>query len=63
MFLRKVRKKSEEETGRESAGVDAEGTLRLAELIAVMEWSYSPEHRAATITQQDDFSNLHVRRL
>lgn len=55
----------EGETGRESAGAGVEGTLRLAELIAVMDWSYSPEHGAPApaITQQDDFANLHVRQL
>lgn len=52
-------------TGREPAGADVERSLALAELIAVMDCSYSPEHGApaAAITQHDDFANLHVRQL
>lgn len=34
-----------------------------AQLIAVMDWSYSPEHGAPAITRQDDFPNLHIRQL
>lgn len=36
------------------------GTVRLAEIIAVMDWSYSPERWSLAITQQDDFADLHV---
>lgn len=56
---------SEGETGRESAGAAVGVTLRITEIIAVMDWLYSPEHRAPAraITQQDDFADLHVRQL
>lgn len=52
----------EGEPGRESAGAAAGGTLGLAEIIAVMDWSYSPEHGAPApaTTQQDDFADLRV---
>lgn len=61
----RCRKESTGETGRESAGADVLRTLALTELIAVMDWSYSPEHRAPApaITQQDDFADLRVRQL
>lgn len=56
---------SEGETGRESAGAALEATLGLTEIIAVMDWLYSPEHGAPApaITQQDDFVDLRVRQL
>lgn len=65
MFQTEKTTESEGETGAESVGADVEGKLALAELIAVMDWSYSPEHGAPAwaITQQDDFANLHVRQL
>lgn len=36
-----------------------------AQLIVVMDWSYSPERGAPAlaITRQDDFPNLHIRQL
>ena len=52
-------------SGGESVKAHVEGTHGLAELIVVMDWSYSHEHEAPApaITQQDDFANLHVRQL
>lgn len=49
--------------GRGAAGAAVEATLRLAEIIAVMDRSYSPEHTAPAAAQQDDFADLHVRPL
>lgn len=62
---RKVRGGEGEIRGGESAGAGVEGTPVLAELIAMMDWSNSPEHGALApaITQRDDFANLHVRQL
>lgn len=64
MFYPQTRSR-EWETGRESAGAAVEATLGLTEIIAVMDWLYSPEHGAPApaITQQDDFADLRVRQL
>lgn len=60
-FICRGAKESEGEAGRESTGAGVEGTLGLAELIAVMDWSDSPEHGAPgpALTQPDDFADLH----
>lgn len=50
------------EAGRGAAGAAVEATLRLAEIIAVMDRSYSPEHAAPAAAQQDDFADLHTHR-
>lgn len=64
-YLQKSTRRWGRNQRRGSAGAGDEGTPGLAELIAMMDWSNSPEHGALApaITQQDDFASLHVRQL